>query len=135
MEAVYLDCGARRPQLKRNPLGGVQEVLIATDDVEITIRRLTGYPDRLRSYKIKIDGIEQGFLRPRETLTLSVRAGAHTLSAAIDWCGSNQLPFQAVPGKPLTFECGNSLRGWRLLLVSVYVLFRKNEYLWVRPAA
>ena len=74
-------------------------------------------------------------MRPNETLTLRVPVGPHTLSLAIDWCGSNQLPFQAIPGKPLLFECGNSLGGWRLLLVSVYVLFRKNEYLWVRQTA
>ena len=26
MEALYLDCGGRRPQLKRNPLGGPHQM-------------------------------------------------------------------------------------------------------------
>jgi hypothetical protein len=74
-------------------------------------------------------------VRPNETLTLRVPPGSHALSVGIDWCGSKQVSFQAIPGNPLAFECGNSLAGWRLVLVLIYVLFRRNEYLWVRLAA
>ena len=108
---------------------------MATDHVEVTVRRLGGHADRWRAYKIKVDGIEQGSVRPNETSTLLVSAGSHVLSVAIDWCNSREVPFQAVPGKPSLFECGNSLVGWRLLLGLVYVLFRKNDYLWVRSTA
>lgn len=105
---------------------------MAADLVEVTVRRGSGYADRLRAYKIKVDRVGQGSLRPNETLTLFVTPGSHVLSAAIDWCSSNQLSFHATPGKALRFECGNSLVGWRLALVLVYVLFRRNQYLWIR---
>ena len=102
------------------------------EHAELIVRRGGGYADRLRAYTIKIDGVAQGSLKPNSSLTIPVAFGSHVLSAALDWCGSNEIVFEAKPAPQLLFECANNLRGWRLNLALFYVLFRRNQYLSLR---
>jgi len=101
---------------------------------EVTVSRVTSYADRLRAYKIKVDGVVHGTVRASETVSFTVPEGDHVLSLAIDWCGSNEVAFRATPGRRLAFECGSNLTGRRVLLVLAYVLFLWDRYLWLRPA-
>jgi hypothetical protein len=105
-----------------------------SDQAQITVRRTTSYADRLRAYKVTVDGIVVGSLSALETMTLSVSPGKHSLTLRIDWCGSPQIDFDAQPGQEVAFECGSSLAGWRLFLGLFYVFFRTKQYLWLRRA-
>ena len=102
------------------------------NDSHITIRRDKSYADRLRAYKVKVDGVAAGAVRAGESVAIPVAPGGHKLQLWIDWCGSVELQFDAQPGQNIVFKCGSGLTRWRILLVIVYVLFRTRQYLWLR---
>ena len=104
------------------------------DQTQITVRRTTSYADRLRAYKVKIDGVVVGSIRARESVTIPVVPGRHSLTLRIDWCGSEQIDFEVSPGQHLFFECGSNLAGWRIFLALFYIIFRTRQYLWLRRA-
>ncbi len=103
------------------------------EEVEVAVRRSTKFPDRFRAYKVKVDGAVRGSMGAGKSLTFRVPPGKHVLSVRIDWCGSDEIAFNATRGQMLAFECGSSLGGWRVFLAPVYILFRRNKYLWIRP--
>src|SRR5258708_2235668 len=105
------------------------------DQAQITVRRTTSYADRLRAYKVRLDGVVVGSVRARDSVTIPVAPGKHSLVLQIDWCGSDQIDFEARPEEQIVFECGSSLTGWRLLLALFYVVFKTKRYLWLRRGA
>ena len=105
-----------------------------SDQTQITVRRTTSYADRLRAYKVKVDGVVVGLVRARESITVPVSPGRHSLVIRIDWCGSEQIDFEAQSGEHIHFACGSNLAGWRLLLTIFYVTFWTRQYLWLRQA-
>jgi hypothetical protein len=104
-----------------------------SEQTQITVRRMTSYPDRLRSYKVKVGGEVLGKLWARESLTVPVSPGRHSLVLRIDWCGSEPIDFNLQPGEHALFECGSNMTVWNVLWLSVYyVFFRPRQYLWLR---
>ena len=101
----------------------------------IRVMRATSYADWRRAYHIEVDGERKGTLSAGESVDISVAAGPHTVRAVIDWCGSNTLSVEVAGASTTTIECGNSLRGLRLLFGIVYLTVFRNRYLWIRPAA
>jgi hypothetical protein len=96
------------------------------------IVRSTTFADLLRSYSVMVDGYTIGHLRRNQTLVYPLPEGAHDISVRIDWCGSDVTRFVAGAEETVMFECGSNLTGWRLLVGPLYVLFRRNSYLWIR---
>ena len=86
----------------------------------VGITRVSEFRDRLRAYKIVLDGVVTSEIRTGQEINFEVSPGKHRLFLKIDWCGSNSI------------ECGNSLQGWRLILGLVYVIFLHNRYLWLK---
>jgi len=105
-----------------------------SDEAHITIQRGKSYTDRLRAYSITVDGIVVTSVRAGQSVTFPVSAGSHALGLRIDWCGSDELHFEAHAGEHITFECGSSLTGRRSLLAIFYILFWRQQYLWLRRA-
>ena len=105
------------------------------EDAQITIRRGKSYADRFRTYNVQVDRVTVASVRAGQSATVPVMAGQHTLGLRIDWCGSEELQFEARSGEQVTFECGSNLTGWRILLALFYVLFRRRQYLWLRRTA
>ncbi len=57
---------------------------------------------------------------------MTIPSGLHTIRLAVDWCGSDELTFDAQPGDHIVFEGGNSGGG------ALTLLFRPGKYLWLR---
>jgi len=104
-------------------------------ETQITVRRTTSYADRLRAYKVLVDGALAGTVRADQSVSIPITPGRHTLVLRIDWCGSQEIPFEARAGEHVTFECGSSFAGRRVFLAAFYVFFRTQDYLWLRRAA
>jgi hypothetical protein len=104
-------------------------------NAQITIRRGKTYADRLRAYKVSVDGKAVASVRAGESVTVPISPGRHSLVMRIDWCGSETIELEAAPQQHMVFECGSSLTGWRLLLRLFYIVYRTNRYLWLRRAA
>jgi|688.fasta_scaffold160329_2 hypothetical protein len=98
-------------------------------DAVIRVKRSTSYPDRIRAYRILVDGQEMARLNDGESVELPVVSGRHTIVAKIDWCSSPTLNVNIRDGETVNFECGSNLRGLRLLLGIFYVLFLRDQYL------
>jgi hypothetical protein len=77
----------------------------------LTVARDSGYADRLRAYKIVLDGVVVGTIRNGETKTFSIVPGHHSLSLKIDWCGLKPVKFAAADGMSVTFDANSNLRG------------------------
>ena len=105
------------------------------DAAHIIIQRGKSYADRLRAYKVAVDGVVVASVRAGQTVAVPVSAGSHTLRLRIDWGRSGELQFQAGAGERITFECGSSLAGWRVLLGLFYATFWSHRYLWLRRTA
>jgi hypothetical protein len=97
----------------------------------IRIKRDTGYTDRLRAYKVVLDGNVIGEIKNDQQVELDVAPGKHHLTLKIDWCRSNIVDFE-VNQDTVEFECGSNLRGFKVLLVIFYVLFLRSKYIWLR---
>ena len=77
----------------------------------ITISRDSGYADRIRSYKVAVDGAEIGTIGNGESKTFSIQPGPHKLVLKIDWCSTNTVSFDLPSEGSVNFECGSNLRG------------------------
>jgi hypothetical protein len=100
----------------------------------ITLSRGTGYADRLRAYRVMLDGEEIGRIGNAETKSFSVAPGQHHLALKIDWCSSNDIRFSVPADGSLAFQCDSNLRGSRVLAAIYYVLFARSKYLWLKQA-
>jgi|SRR5690349_5035066 len=102
--------------------------------VTLTVRRDKGWSDKLRKYRILLDGREIGRIGEGEVVRHPLTQGAHVIEARIDWCGSRPLEFEArATDKDVLVR--SALRGWRLLFGLSYVLFNRRRYLtleWAR---
>lgn len=97
----------------------------------IKIRRDSGYTDSMRAYKVILDEKIIGELRDGQEITLEVPKGVHQLYLKIDWCRSNTVNFD-VNDSNINFECGSNLRGFKILLSLFYIIFLRNQYLWLK---
>ncbi len=95
----------------------------------LTIVRDSGYADRLRKYKVIVDGIVVGEVGNGETKQFSISPGLHEVSLKIDWCGSKAVEFNLDDGEGLTLQAKSSLRGSKLFGALWYVLFAPDSYL------
>lgn len=98
-------------------------------DAVIRVKRSTSYSDRIRAYRILVDGQEMARLNAGQSVDLPVVSGRHTIVAKIDWCSSPTLNVDIRDGETVNFECGSNLRGLRLFLAIIYVLFQRDQYL------
>ena len=95
----------------------------------IVIKRDTCYADRLRDYKIELDGTIIGTIADGQKKSFDVKPGSHVLRMKIDWGGSNRLSFQAHSGKNLHFKCASRARGAKVFLAIVYASVLAQRYI------
>ena len=98
----------------------------------IKLKRDTGWADFLRPYKVLVDGKMVGEIKDGATESFAVPDDANALVLKIDWCTSNEVTLNLGEAE-LNFSCGSSLRGLKVFLGLFYVIFRKNQYLWLTP--
>jgi hypothetical protein len=67
-------------------------MVISAEQGTIRIRRAAGYRDKLRNYKVNVDGKRVGILRPNGVFETTVEPGRHVVRATIAWTGSPEVP-------------------------------------------
>jgi len=75
-----------------------------------------GYADRLRDYRVLLDGAEIGRIGNGGQKSFEIGPGHHQLMIKVDWGRSNIIVFDLADGESAQFRGGTSLRGWRLAL-------------------
>ncbi len=69
------------------------------------VRRPSPWRDRLRRYKVVVDGQMVGALAWDESKDFPIEPGPHKVRIKIDWTGSSELTFAANDGQIVEFEC------------------------------
>jgi hypothetical protein len=90
----------------------------------IIIQRRSGFTDKLRAYKVELDGSVIGEIRDGESRQFPVSQGSHTLLLKLDWCTSETVAFE-LSDKPVGFECG----GKSPFLSGFNAIFKRNRYI------
>ena len=70
--------------------------------------------DRIRAYRVFIDGTEAGRSGHGSTCKLVIPPGSHRIWMSIGWCRSPQVDFAVRPGETARFRCGPSGGSWRI---------------------
>jgi hypothetical protein len=94
----------------------------------IEIQRHPGRRDKLREYKVILDGGFAGRIREGTSMLLKVKPGPHSLQLRIDWCGSRKGIVDVKVSTTTVISCrsGSGLSFWD-------ALFRRNNYVDVSP--
>lgn len=112
-----------------NEIEGVESVL----DSKIRISRTTAFADKVRAYRVLIDGQEVAQIHDGQTIEIPVSSGRHSIVGKIDWCGSETLIFEVRPGMTTYFSLNSNVTGWRSMFGMLYLTLWKNEYLKLQP--
>lgn len=98
-------------------------------DSIIRVTRTKSYADRLRAYRILIDGVERARIKAGDSIDIPVDAGNHSVVAKIDWCGSPTVIVKTHPDSTTTMECASNLQGLRVFLAIFYTTLFRDQYL------
>ena len=97
----------------------------------IKIKRDSGYADRLRAYKVVLDGNVVGEVKNGQQIEFDASQGKHELFLKIDWGRSNVVEFESDGSSDIEFECGSNLRGLKIPLSIVYATILRSKYIWL----
>jgi hypothetical protein len=92
----------------------------------LNLVRGSGYTDRLRSYKIFVNGAQVGTLARNSGLDIEIPSGPLTIEARIDWGRSRPLTIEATPNQKIEVEV---LSHWGALLSLWAITFGFRRYL------
>ncbi len=95
------------------------------------------WKDRIRAYKIVVDGDEVAEIRNGESVSLELSPGQHEIHAKIDWTKSNPVVVALSAGHSVHLGVANNVNMWKFVagpkgMVQVLVA-EKNTYLKLGP--
>jgi hypothetical protein len=85
-----------------------------------------GRVDRVRAYRVMLDGNEVGRVKRGETLTVTATPGQHELHFAIDWCRSAYQDLELADGETVTVRCWSNARPYSSIF---YITFGRKNYI------
>jgi hypothetical protein len=87
-------------------------------------RESAAWTDRMRAYRLVVDGHERGMVKEGETLEIDLWPGEHQVWMKIDWVRSRKLKVNG--GEEVELRCrGNS----NPLLALLYVTIWRHDYI------
>ncbi len=95
-------------------------------------RKYISWQDRLRSYRVLVDGKEVAEVANGSEIRVDTNPGKHVVQMKIDWCRSKELEVSIEAGETQVLECGPNATP---LLALVYITVLRKEYLWLRREA
>jgi hypothetical protein len=100
----------------------------------LIVKRPNQYADKIRRYRIYVDGLRVGTLKALDELPLDVSVGEHEVVARIDWCRSNVLKVNVRTQEPTEVEVSSNAMNGAAFLVLYYITFGYSKYLSLRLA-
>jgi hypothetical protein len=88
--------------------------------------------DRLRRYKVLLDGRQVSLIGRGERIVLPVEPGEHTLQLAIDWATSPPVALRVEVGEEVGMRCASNASP---LTVLYWITFGRRRYLRLEPEA
>jgi hypothetical protein len=75
------------------------------EDSSLVLTRAKTMSDKMRAYKVIVDGTEVGRIKEGEEASYKLDSGSHNLLIKIDWTSSPPVSFDLAPGEQVRFEC------------------------------
>ena len=85
----------------------------------IRLKRTSEYNNRMRDYKIFIDGQQVGTIANGETKDFPSTVGQHILTAKIDWCSSPDISIELKENQTKNLKVGGFKNGQLLLPIGL----------------
>lgn len=85
----------------------------------IRLKRTSEYNNRMRDYKIFIDGQQAGTIANGETKDFPTTVGHHIITAKIDWCGSPNISIELKENQTSNLKVGGFKYGQMLMPVGL----------------
>lgn len=85
----------------------------------IRLKRTSEYNNRMRDYKIFIDGQQVGTIANGETKDFPTTVGQHTITAKIDWCSSPKISIELKENQTSNLKVGGFKYGQILMPVGL----------------
>jgi len=99
----------------------------------VRITRDSGWVDHLRSYSVLVDGESAATVDDGGSVELELPPGDHELRLRLDFCHSKPVKV-SLGDDPVELACGSHMRGWRVMLASLYLLLHRDEWMWLDHA-
>ena len=100
-------------------------------DATLVLARPKAYVDKVRAYKIMLDGQEIGRIKEGSEESLTIPAGSHELQLKIDFAMSQVTRFDAADGQVIKFTCKPKANAITALY---YATVGRKNYIIVEPA-
>jgi hypothetical protein len=82
---------------------------VAPDSATIAVSRSANkWKDRLRGYRVVVDGETVAQVKRGQRVDLPVKPGEHLVHLEVDWCRSPEVRVNAVAGEVVELFCGPS---------------------------
>lgn len=95
----------------------------------IVVRRVkAAWQDRIRDYRIFVDGKEVARVANGSSAEIPVEPGTHSIRLKIDWCQSKEVRISVNAGKVAQLECGPNATP---LLALLYITFLCKNYIYL----
>jgi len=88
--------------------------------------------DRLRAYRVVLDGTVVGRVKRAESITLEVNAGHHELHLTIDWARSPSVKLDLVEGEEVDVRCWPN---GRPITALYWITFGRSRYIGIEASA
>lgn len=85
----------------------------------IKIQRTSELNNRLRDFRIYVDGEKIGTIKDGETKDFVVSSGQHSIAAKIDWCSSPEVSFNIKDTDTKAFKVGGFESGNKIVLMTI----------------
>ena len=100
-------------------------------DATLVLARPKAYVDKVRAYKIMLDGQEIGRIKEGAEESLTIPSGSHELQLKIDWALSPVVRFDAADGHVVKFTCKPRPNPFTVLY---YATIARKNYISLEPA-
>ena len=100
-------------------------------DATLVLARSKAYVDKVRAYKIMLDGQEIGRIKEGTEESLTIPAGSHELQLKIDMAMSPVVRFDAADGQVVKFTCKPKPN---TLTALYYATIARKNYIILEPA-
>ena len=100
----------------------------------LSLKRNSQWANRLRAFKILIDGKMVAKIKNKESIDLDLDPGVYRIQVKIDWCKTKALNITIQPYQTVRLETGCHYRGWKLwvpFIIFYYLFISPSSYLYL----
>jgi len=104
--------------------------------MNIKVFRPKQYSDKLRRYKLLINGNVVAELKAGHQIEITIPEGSSILSAKVDWCSSNELSISEIsPNDTVEVKNSFSHKLWIPFIPIYYITFGRKKYLSIKKSS